>query len=68
MFSCSPWAAVTRWRWTLLGTSQWILNDTDRGQADATGLKICALAGYDPRLAREFLERFAVFEAIASSH
>eukprot|EP00434_Breviolum_minutum_P030168 symbB.v1.2.026679.t1/scaffold2684.1/size75764/11 len=30
--------------------------------ADATGLKICALAGYDPRLAREFLERFAVFE------
>ena len=68
MFWSSPWAAVTRWRWTLLGASQWILNDTNNGQADSTGLKICTLAGYDPRLATEFLERFAVFEAIDSGH
>ena len=31
-------------------------------KADATGLKICALAGYDPRKASEFMERFAQFE------
>jgi hypothetical protein len=35
-----------------------------RLQADATGLKICALAGYDPRLATKFLDRFALFEAL----
>jgi len=38
------------------------LGRCDEMEADSTGLKICALAGYDPRLATEFLERFAVFE------
>lgn len=38
------------------------LGRCDKMEADATGLKICALAGYDPRLATKFLDRFALFE------
>lgn len=38
------------------------LGRCDEMEADATGLKICALAGYDPRLATKFLDRFALFE------
>ena len=37
----------------------------DELEADATGLRLCAMAGYDPRLAAKFMERFASFEAPA---
>ncbi|CAK9112194.1 Hypothetical protein SCF082_LOCUS52029 [Durusdinium trenchii] len=39
------------------------LGRCDEMEADATGLQICARAGYDPRLATEFMERFASFQA-----
>ncbi|CAK9112298.1 Metalloendopeptidase OMA1 [Durusdinium trenchii] len=38
------------------------LGRCDEMEADATGLQICARAGYDPRLATEFMERFASFQ------
>ena len=51
-----------RWRRRIddVGTSRH--RQVDASEADETGLKICARAGYDPRLAREFLDRFAQFE------